>query len=495
MNLLNAPSALWRGGLIGPLVTGSPEPDTPPIAVPDVATAVAGETIVVNVTANDTDPEGGPLTLVGATANVGSVQTESDGRVTYSAPAGFSGVAVVDYTIRNSANVVASSTLTVTVSAPMPFIEESSPEGTFVINAETGQLDLTVDTPEQYKGTYSFNPADLEAGPLEIVGVRLAGAASTGNTVTKIPGLYVYDETHGVPDVTDQWTDAQGNPLPGETGDSHVVTSNDERDGLGLVETVTQTGGRVATSSAQAMVVSGYAGPFTVVADTTGNDRFGGSQFWPGGSPMENYLIFMSLTPDATSAFGQVLLEHDDPGNKITLDKGSSTLRLYLKDGGAPLMTLASTFVTGTQVHIFLSWSDRPTKDKARCFLGMHKVGASYASGVAGQDLDMATLSASAAWSLLSRLNDTSPYFGKFHRAQMFSVPLFGSLVSDPGETLRNAFYEITAGTAGTLRDPQDAIAHIEGVIGGTHIRTIDGDAATLNSHADADAGAAFTNA
>lgn len=43
------------------------EPNRPPVVAPDSATAVVGDTVVIDVTANDSDPDGDPLVVVDAT--------------------------------------------------------------------------------------------------------------------------------------------------------------------------------------------------------------------------------------------------------------------------------------------------------------------------------------------------------------------------------------------------------------------------------------------
>ncbi len=66
------------------VVIDDDEPNQPPVAFPDVATVVVGQTILIDVTANDSDPDGDPPALVdvgrpesgGTTANAGRNQVE-----------------------------------------------------------------------------------------------------------------------------------------------------------------------------------------------------------------------------------------------------------------------------------------------------------------------------------------------------------------------------------------------------------------------------------
>ena len=75
-----------RGGTASARVTiaVTPQPNLPPTARDDVATASVGASVVIHVLANDSDPDGDPLVLVsvGQPAH-GSAQRNGDGSVTY----------------------------------------------------------------------------------------------------------------------------------------------------------------------------------------------------------------------------------------------------------------------------------------------------------------------------------------------------------------------------------------------------------------------------
>jgi outer membrane protein OmpA-like peptidoglycan-associated protein len=93
----------------------------PPVANPDSATTPFATPVTVNVLANDSDPADDVLTLVAAEgAANGTVSFTPDGRVTYRPAATFFGTEVLRYRIRNNAGLEASSTLTITVAAPLP---------------------------------------------------------------------------------------------------------------------------------------------------------------------------------------------------------------------------------------------------------------------------------------------------------------------------------------------------------------------------------------
>jgi Ca2+-binding RTX toxin-like protein len=71
-----------------------------PVANDDTATAATGGSVVIDVLANDTDPDGDTLSLLGTpTALHGTVAVNGDGTITYTPDAGYSGTDTVTYEI------------------------------------------------------------------------------------------------------------------------------------------------------------------------------------------------------------------------------------------------------------------------------------------------------------------------------------------------------------------------------------------------------------
>lgn len=97
-------------------VTIAPVNDLP-IAVADTATTSEDIAVNINVLANDTDADGETLTVQSATATNGSVVINSDQTLTYTPNANFNGSDTINYTINDPANVTASSTVAVTITA------------------------------------------------------------------------------------------------------------------------------------------------------------------------------------------------------------------------------------------------------------------------------------------------------------------------------------------------------------------------------------------
>lgn len=101
----------------------------PPVANPDVATTPEDTPINnINVLGNDSDPDGDPLSVTSATVDPakGTVSVNPDGTLNFVPTPGFTGTAIISYTISDGHGGTATSTLTVTV---QPAPEAPSPGG------------------------------------------------------------------------------------------------------------------------------------------------------------------------------------------------------------------------------------------------------------------------------------------------------------------------------------------------------------------------------
>lgn len=99
-----------------------PAENRPPVAVDDTATAVANSTKVIDVLANDSDPDGDNLLILSVTqpAN-GTSNKSSDGKtVSYQSEPGFAGTDSFDYTISDGKGANATAKVTVNVNATAP---------------------------------------------------------------------------------------------------------------------------------------------------------------------------------------------------------------------------------------------------------------------------------------------------------------------------------------------------------------------------------------
>lgn len=200
----------------------------PPVANPDTATTRRNQPVTVDVLANDTDPAGEALTLIGVdTPANGSVQFTANGRVTYTPRAGFVGRDTFNYRIRNLAGIEAVGRIEVTVTADPPvanpdtattpfataltvnvLANDSDPAGDTlsliaVEGAANGTSSFTAD------GRVTYRPAATFFGGTEVLRYRIrnsAGVEATSTlTITVAPPLppIAVDDEGIVPGVND----------------------------------------------------------------------------------------------------------------------------------------------------------------------------------------------------------------------------------------------------------------------------------------------------
>ncbi len=109
-----------RGGTaVGEVEITVSLPNAAPLAVDDAATAESGSPVTLDVLANDSDPDGGPLTLVRLSVpEHGRLTLGADQRLTYTSESGFVGTDSFTYTARDARGGEATATATVDVTAP-----------------------------------------------------------------------------------------------------------------------------------------------------------------------------------------------------------------------------------------------------------------------------------------------------------------------------------------------------------------------------------------
>ena len=173
-----------KGGVGMATVTigvGNPPPpaNLPPQAVADAANTAQGTATTVNVLANDTDPDGGTLAIVGLSQPAGgTVVLGTGGKVTYTPNAGFFGDDRFTYTITDGQGGFSAATVTVSVARN---------NGAPTINPDT------IFTPAGTAVSISVlnNDTDPNGDTLAVTGVTQPATggtvAITGNTVTFTP--------------------------------------------------------------------------------------------------------------------------------------------------------------------------------------------------------------------------------------------------------------------------------------------------------------------
>ncbi len=147
------------------------KPNEAPTTAPDTATTEYNTPVTINVLANDTDPDGNNLSVSSITQSTNGTATKnSDGTITYTPKAGFSGPDTFQYTTADGKGGYTVGTVTVTVNAeviPAPTDtdgdgltdNEEATIGTNPNNADTDQ-DLLKDG-EEVK-TYGTDPLKMD---------------------------------------------------------------------------------------------------------------------------------------------------------------------------------------------------------------------------------------------------------------------------------------------------------------------------------------------
>ena len=175
----------------------------PPLAQNDLVATNEDVPVTIAVLANDTDPEGAPLTVMGvdAAGTNGSVSINADGTLTYSPNPDFSGTDTFNYTIGDAGGHTDTATVSVTVSpvndAPS-FSLPATPNQTVADNA-----------PLQTLAGFATN---ISSGPADEAGQTLVFVVATDNDP-----LFA-----SLPDIDPLSGDLTYTPAPGTAGTAHV---------------------------------------------------------------------------------------------------------------------------------------------------------------------------------------------------------------------------------------------------------------------------------
>lgn len=251
------PADIWLGTPGGATVFGNKRP----VVVDDSLSLLRDSgPVSVAVLANDYDPEGGQLTLISASAALGTAVAELDGRVTYTPPAGLSGFDTVVYEVADTLGQRRSGQIDVTITEPQLSVDVTS--GNTLTVTATGMLDVSVSEPAAYSGTYTIDTADLAEGPVNLVLPAISGLLAQGEVLTVRDGLWVYDTGAGTPTRTWQWR-RNAADIPGATLASYVVGAADLGQSLSVVEVLTDAFGQRSAASP-----SLGGGAFTPAADS-----------------------------------------------------------------------------------------------------------------------------------------------------------------------------------------------------------------------------------
>ncbi len=151
--------------------------NSPPIAVDDTITTAEDTAATLDPRANDTDPDGGALTVTAVTQPThGATTLHPDGTVGYTPAANYAGADGFTYTVADSAGTIATATVSVTVTP---------------VNDAPVAANESVSTPEDTAALINVlaNDADVDGDALS---VTVAGPAAAGQVEIEPDGRIRY---------------------------------------------------------------------------------------------------------------------------------------------------------------------------------------------------------------------------------------------------------------------------------------------------------------
>lgn len=251
----------WTGQFSGALSSTNKEP----VAIDDsLSLLLDNGPVTVAVLSNDFDPEGQTLTLISASAGLGTAIANADNTVTYMVPPGITGNDTVVYEIADDLDQRQTGQINVTINAPNLAVNTLS-DNTMIVTAAAAAIDLSVTQPSTFAGTTSFHINDLLGGPVSLSAPKISGLPQLGATVTANTGLWVYDTDAGEPVQSWQWRRA-GVDIAGATGSSYTLGAADVGEELAVLETQTDGFGQRSSLSSP---IGGSNAAFAPWADPT----------------------------------------------------------------------------------------------------------------------------------------------------------------------------------------------------------------------------------
>lgn len=227
-----------------------------PVALDDTLTVQRDSgPVSVTVLGNDIDPEGAPLTLVSASAALGTAVAEADNTVTYTPPTGLTGFDTVVYEIADDFDQRATGQIDITI-VELDLSVDITQDNTLIVTAADGLLDITITSPAVFAGTYQADAGDVLEGPVNIVPPTASGAVDIGETLTAAEGLWVHDAAAGLPTTSWQWLRAGGD-IAGATQSTYVVSAADIGQALSVRQTLSDANGQRSAHSAN--LTAGFA--------------------------------------------------------------------------------------------------------------------------------------------------------------------------------------------------------------------------------------------
>lgn len=159
-----------------------------PVANADTGTVQAGNALIINVLANDTDVEADPLTVTGIGApGHGTVVLNQNGTVTYTAATGYAGADSFTYSVSDGNGGSATASVNITVTAPPSALVQKQAIFKQGLNGYSGTVDTQIvqASPNTSYGTASTIGVDKGTG--ENVQVLLRFSDIFGSLASQVP--------------------------------------------------------------------------------------------------------------------------------------------------------------------------------------------------------------------------------------------------------------------------------------------------------------------
>jgi hypothetical protein len=270
----------------------------PPRALDDTASVAAGESVLVDVLANDSDPDGDPLRLASLEPPGTGAAREDGGRIRFTAPGDRGGVVAFAYTAADPHGATSRATITMTVSAP-PAAPQPPPAAPRPATPRPPSPPAPPPAPEPVPPV----PAPPPAPP----------AANTAPTFQKGPDKTVLEDSGAV--TSPGWATAIGPGASAEAGQTVsfvVTTSNPALFTSGGKPAVAPDGTLTFTPAPNAY----GSATVTVIAVDDGGTANGGSDT----SAPQTFTIQVTAQQDPPIATDDAASVNEDDAAGVTFD-------------------------------------------------------------------------------------------------------------------------------------------------------------------------------
>ncbi len=298
-----------------------------PVAVDDVAATGTNTAVTINVLGNDSDPNGDPLKVTGATKSAdGNVTVNDDGTITYKPTKGYKGADAFYYTISDGTDTATATVRVSTRNAAPVAVDDAA----------------TTDRYQKVAVDVLTNDSDPNGDPLSITAYDATSAS--GGSVRLDGGRLVYTP-----------------PRPRFRGDDTFTYTISDGDGGTATATVTVTVRNEAPVAGDDSAVTGNAQPVSI--DVLGNDSDGNGDpltvsvaTGPGhGSAVVEADGTITYTPDARfkGADSFTYAVSDGAGGRAT-----ATVSVKVRNGAPVAGDDKASTDTGTATRITVLGND-----------------------------------------------------------------------------------------------------------------------------------------